>query len=125
MNSMLSMGLITCLMIPPSPLLAEEKAEMPAPVNVQQATTGGPIANAIASEAVRFDAERSPRPPHQAHAARTWSRTATGALIGFGAGAALGMTIGQEACLNEPRWHCAKVGVPFAAVGAVIAWLHR
>ena len=112
-------------MISTSPLFAEEKAEIPASVTVHQMATDGPIAKAIASEAIRLDAERSPQPQHQARVASTTSRTATGALIGFGAGAALGMTVGQEACLKEPRWHCAKVGVPFAAVGALIAWLHR
>ena len=49
----------------------------------------------------------------------------TGGLIGFGVGGVLGMTVGQEACLHEPRWHCLKVGVPFAAIGALIGWLHK
>jgi hypothetical protein len=49
----------------------------------------------------------------------------TGGLIGFGIGGALGMTVGQEACLHEPRWHCLKVGLPFAAIGALIGWLHK
>ena len=51
---------------------------------------------------------------------------AKGALIGFGIGAALGATVGQEACLHSPRWHCAVgAGTMFAAIGAGIAWLHR
>ena len=49
-----------------------------------------------------------------------------GGLVGFGIGAALGTTVGAEACLHEPRWHCAvKVGVPLAAIGVFIGWLHK
>jgi hypothetical protein len=49
-----------------------------------------------------------------------------GGLIGFGSGAVLGTTVGAEACLHEPRWRCAvKVGVPIAAIGALIGWLHK
>jgi hypothetical protein len=49
-----------------------------------------------------------------------------GGLIGFGTGAVLGTTVGAEACLHDPRWHSAvKVGVPLAAIGALIGWLHK
>ena len=49
-----------------------------------------------------------------------------GGLIGFSIGAVLGTTVGAEACLHEPRWHCAvKVGVPIGAIGALIGWLHK
>jgi hypothetical protein len=49
-----------------------------------------------------------------------------GGLVGFGIGAALGTTVGAEACLQEPRWHCAfKVAVPIAALGALVGWLHK
>ena len=49
-----------------------------------------------------------------------------GGLIGFGIGAVLGTTVGAEACLHEPRWHCAvKVGMPIAAIEALIGWLHK
>jgi len=51
---------------------------------------------------------------------------AIGGLAGFGIGAVLGTTVGAEACLHEPRWHCAvKVGVPLAAIGVFIGWLHK
>ena len=125
MNSRLSLGLTISLMISTSPLVADEKTEMPTPVNMHTLTTQGPIAKAIASEAIRLGAERSLRQQRSPNFARTWSSVGTGALIGFGVGAALGMTVGQEACLNEPRWHCAKVGIPFAAIGALVAWLHK
>jgi hypothetical protein len=47
-----------------------------------------------------------------------------GAMIGAGIGAVLASTIGQEACLNAPRWHCAaKGGVTLGALGALIGWL--
>jgi hypothetical protein len=49
-----------------------------------------------------------------------------GGIAGFGIGAVLGTTVGAEACLHEPRWHCAvKVGVPLAAIGVFIGWLHK
>jgi hypothetical protein len=49
-----------------------------------------------------------------------------GGLLGLGIGAALGTTVGAEACLHEPGWHCAvKVGVPMAAIGAVVGWLAK
>jgi hypothetical protein len=44
-----------------------------------------------------------------------------GAVIGFAAGALAGATVGQEACLNEPLWHCAVPnGLVFAGIGALI-----
>ena len=58
--------------------------------------------------------------------ARTGGSIAEGALIGFGVGAVLGSTVGQEACLHSPRWHCAVwAGTMFAAIGAAIAWFHK
>ncbi len=49
-----------------------------------------------------------------------------GGIVGFGVGAALGVTLGAEACLNEPRWHSAvKGGVSIAAIGAVAGWLRK
>ena len=125
MNSMFSIGLATCLLISTSPLVAAESMEMPASAQMRESTTPGPIVKAMVSEAVRLAAERPVRERHPPASARTWRRTGMGALIGLGAGAALGMTVGQEACLNEPRWHCAKVGIPFAAIGALVAWLHE
>jgi len=56
------------------------------------------------------------------HAKR--NRILAGAAVGFGIGAVLGVSIGAEACLNEPRWHCAvKGGVTIGALGAFIGWL--
>ena len=122
---LLSLTVIAFLTISTIPLAAQETTSMLSPANVGRSTVPGPIATAIASHAARLDAAGTPRSPRSPHLARTWSGVGTGALIGFGAGAVLGMTIGQEACLNEPRWHCAKVGIPFAAVGALVAWLHK
>ncbi len=52
--------------------------------------------------------------------------TLIGGVIGFGIGAALGVTLGAESCLNEARWHCAvKAGASIGAIGAVVGWLHR
>jgi hypothetical protein len=125
MNSVLSLGLIAGLMISTSAVAAEERGEPPASVHIPVVTPQVAIGEAIATEALRFNAERLPRRLPSPQLDRTWRHVGTGALIGFGAGAVLGMTVGQEACLNEPRWHCAKVGLPFAAIGAVVAWLRR
>jgi hypothetical protein len=73
----------------------------------------------------RTDAESPLRRQRSPNFARTRHSAGKGALIGFGIGAVLGMTVGQEACLNEPRWHCARVGISGAMIGAAVAWLHK
>jgi ABC-type nitrate/sulfonate/bicarbonate transport system permease component len=116
MKAALSLTLILSLMTSALPVTAQERIDR----------TAGPISRAMTLEAVPLAAER-PEVGKQLtpNFARTWSRAGKGALIGFGIGAALGMTVGQEACLNQPRWNCAKVGTPFAVIGAAIAWLHK
>lgn len=48
-----------------------------------------------------------------------------GALIGVPIGALAGVTIGAEACLDSEKWKCAVGGaVTYAALGALIDWLH-
>jgi hypothetical protein len=49
-------------------------------------------------------------------------RIIAGALIGFGVGAVLGVTVGQEACLGGSKWGCIAQGGGFgAAMGILIA----
>jgi hypothetical protein len=65
-------------------------------------------------------------PTFRSTAASSRNSILVGGLVGFGIGAALGTTVGAEACLDEPRWHCAvKMGVPTAALGALFGWLHK
>ena len=48
-----------------------------------------------------------------------------GALIGVPIGVLAGVTIGAEACLDSEKWKCAVGGaVTYAALGALIDWLH-
>jgi hypothetical protein len=116
MKAALSPTLILALMTSALPVTAQEKIDR----------TMGPISRVMTFEAVRLAAERPEvGKQHTPNFARAWSSVGKGALIGFGIGATLGMTVGQEACLNQPRWHCAKVGLPFAVIGAAIAWLHK
>jgi len=82
---------------------------------------GGQNENSLRVDGERLQLDTTSR-PRMAPSRRS---TLTGGLIGFGIGGVLGMTVGQEACLGEPRWHCLKVGVSFAAIGALIGWLHR
>ena len=47
-----------------------------------------------------------------------------GMLLGLGIGAIAGATIGAEACLHKPLWHCGvAASVTYGAVGALIDWL--
>ena len=48
-----------------------------------------------------------------------------GATIGFPIGIVAGVTVGAEACLGRPKWHCAiGGGLTYSALGALIGWLH-
>jgi hypothetical protein len=48
-----------------------------------------------------------------------------GAIIGFPIGVFAGVTWGAEACLGQPKWHCAvRGGLTYSALGALIGWLH-
>ena len=105
------------------PATAREGNDVAVSIDAYRAAPEGPIVRAVGLEASRL--AESHGQPAPASAAGTGRRVATGAAIGFGIGAVLGMTVGQEACLNEPRWHCAKVGAPFAIIGAVIGWLRK
>jgi hypothetical protein len=49
-----------------------------------------------------------------------------GAGAGFLLGALLGPTVGAEACLNRPMWHCVvEAGVELGAIGALIDYEHK
>jgi hypothetical protein len=49
-----------------------------------------------------------------------------GAAYGFGVGVLAGITIGAEACLHRPAWHCVvESGVSYAAVGTLMDWRHK
>jgi uncharacterized protein YcfJ len=48
-------------------------------------------------------------------------RMIAGAVIGFAVGSVLGVTVGQESCLNQSKWVCiAKGGGYGAALGVLI-----
>ena len=84
-----------------------------------------PIARSIHAHAARLAGQPGSRVP-ATNAARTGRSVAKGAVIGFGVGAVLASTIGQEACLDSPRWHCAVGGgVLFGLIGGAIAWLMK
>ena len=81
----------------------------------------GPISRTAAVEAARLAAQPTVAAPPAF--ARTRRAIAKGAVIGFGVGALLGSTVGQEACLHSPRWHCAvAAGTAFGVIGAAVAW---
>jgi hypothetical protein len=49
-------------------------------------------------------------------------RVVSGAIVGAAVVAVLASTVGQEACLGGPRWHCAAGGAAYgAAIGALAA----
>jgi hypothetical protein len=49
-----------------------------------------------------------------------------GAAYGFMIGALAATTVGSEACLHEPMWHCAVGGgLEFAGIGALLDWAHK
>jgi hypothetical protein len=122
----LSLTLIVCVTALVIPVAAQDETASSASAKTREPAIQGPVAKTLAREAIRLAAERPEvGKPLASNFARTWSSVGKGALVGFGIGAALGMTVGQEACLHEPRWHCTKVGLPFAAIGAAIAWLHK
>jgi hypothetical protein len=126
MRSARSLTLTACLVASVIPVAAHDGTKTVASFHIHELSTHVPVAKAITREAIRLSRGRlGVGKQLTPNSARTWSSVGKGALIGFGIGAALGMTVGQEACLNQPRWHCAKVGVPFAVIGAAIAWLHK
>jgi hypothetical protein len=49
-----------------------------------------------------------------------------GALIGWGVGALIGLTIGAEGCLHRSEWHCVvEGGMSYALIGVVIDFAHK
>jgi hypothetical protein len=62
--------------------------------------------------------------PHQnLHIEREGDPVWDGATSGFLAGVLLGPTVGAEACLNRPMWHCVvEGGVGLAVIGALLDW---
>ena len=119
MKFALSLALVTYLMSSAFPVAAQEKTEAVGSFTIRA------DANVIIPDAIGRAAEPlgQPRSPN---VARSGGGVAKGALIGFGIGAVLGATVGQEACLHSPRWHCAVGGgAMFAAIGAGIAWLRK
>ena len=146
--------LIGCLVSLALPVSAQEQTETPVSVDTRnpaaQATAGLRVGVAPVCELSlcygKADGTRQIRGEAFQNATRFWvagerselraalnpsvapSRNSIviGGLAGFGIGAVLGTTVGAEACLHEPRWHCAvKVGVPLAAIGVFIGWLHK
>jgi outer membrane lipoprotein SlyB len=64
---------------------------------------------------------RSVSPQSELKIEREGDTLGNGAANGFVAGALAGSTVGAEACLNEPLWHCAVAnGLFFAGIGAWI-----
>jgi hypothetical protein len=154
MRTALVLTLIGCLGSLGLPVSAQEQAEPAVSVDTRdraaQATTGprvgvarfcelslcygqgegtGQIRGEAFQNATRFSVagNRSElRAAFNPGVASSRNSIVIGGLAGLGIGAALGTTVGAEACLHEPRWHCAvKVGVPFAAIGVLIGWLHK
>jgi hypothetical protein len=126
MGSARSLTLIACFAASVISVAAHDGPETAASFDTRELTTHGPVGKAITHQAIRVTTERLEVGKQLTpNFARIWSSVGKGALIGFGIGSALGMTVGQEACLGQPRWHCAKVGVPVAVIGAAIAWFHK
>ena len=76
-----------------------------------------PAIEALAPARGPVDRQQTAAPPSKRR------RILTGALIGFGVGAALGLTVGQESCLNQSKWVCAANGGGVGAgIGALIGW---
>ena len=123
MKSGALLALVICLVMLALPVGAQD-GEPALSFALRAQTIQGPVAKAITPEAVRLAEERSVRQQLSPNFAKTSSRVGEGALVGFGIGALLGATVGQEACLHSPRWRCAVgTGTMFGAIGAVIAWL--
>ncbi len=58
--------------------------------------------------------------------AREGDRLLNGVLIGAAIGVLAGTTIGAEACLDSPMWHCAAGGAAvWGGIGALVDWLHK
>ena len=148
------LGLIGCLVSLALPVSAQEQTEPPVSVDTRnptaQATAGPRVGVAPFCELNLCDGQadgtRQIRGEARQIATRFWvagerserraalntsvapSRNSMviDGLAGLGIGAVLGTTVGAEACLHEPRWHCAvKVGVPLAAIGVFIGWPHK
>jgi hypothetical protein len=122
--------LIGCLASTAPPVSAQEKAETPMSFDSRSPASqaADPRARTGPSGDLFWVARERPalRAALSRNVAPSRDSILTGGLIGFGVGAVLGTTVGAEACLHEPRWHCAvKVGVPVAAIGALIGWLHK
>jgi hypothetical protein len=99
-----SRALVVCLTLAAAPVRAQEPAALARTPIKQQ-----------------FDL----REPVKRQVSTSRSGAIKGAIIGFPIGAVAGVTIGAEACLREPQWHCAvKGGLVYSAIGALIGWLH-
>jgi hypothetical protein len=58
--------------------------------------------------------------------AREGDRLLNGFIIGAAIGVLAGTTIGAEACLDSPMWHCAVGGAAvWGGIGALADWLHK
>lgn len=75
---------------------------------------GGQNADGQVLDASAPDAQQPQRPASRAE--RMWA----GAIIGAVAGAVLASTVGQEACLGKPRWHCTAMGGSYGAVIGIL-----
>jgi hypothetical protein len=154
MKSALLLTLIGCLVSTALPVSAQEEMETPMSIDIRnpaaQATAGPRTRIAPSCEPtlcyVKADGARQIQGEAFQNATRFWGASerpalraalnrgvapsrdsmVIGGLVGFGVGAVLGTTVGAEACLHEPRWHCmVKVGVPIATIGVLIGWLHK
>ena len=125
MNFVVSRALAICLVISALPVGAQERTETAVSFDMPERTTEGLFAKASTPDAIRLAVHASKvGTPLPSSFAKTDRRVMKGALIGFGIGALLGTTVGQEACLHSPRWHCAVgAGTMLGAIGAVIVWL--
>lgn len=88
------------------------------------ATIGGTLGT-LAPSSITVNGEAIPYEPGL-KIAREGDRLLNGFIIGAAIGAASAATIGAEACLDSPLWHCAVGGaLGFGAFGALIDWLHK
>ena len=131
MKSALSLMLIVCLAASTVPVRAQGTSPASVPRITQESVSHA--VSAVTLDVVQIQSSHSrlvggvdqSASPQQPSASRG-TRAAIGAVIGFATGAVLGVTVGQEMCLNAPRWHCAAMGGGmFGALGAAVGWRYK
>lgn len=88
------------------------------------ATISGPL-DAVSPSSITVNQEKIPYEPGL-KIAREGDRLWNGIIIGAGIGIVAGTTIGAEACLDSPMWHCAAGGAAvWGGIGALVDWLRK